>query len=111
VQELVDGVLTNVGRLNTLNTFFTALGNSTTPLGNAFADLKLHFMILGQNSDGVVTKMGMLKAVFTKILIPIALIGAAIAGLILWWQDLGERNAELRDRFLVIWENIQNSFN
>lgn len=69
-----------------------------------------HGFNLGGSATEIIKSFGALKVVFAKILVPIALIIAAVVGLIYWWKTLGDRNSDLKDRFLVLWENIRTAF-
>ena len=59
--------------------------------------------VAGLKGGKLLIALGLIAAV-------IAVVVAAVVGLVAWWRTLGDRNSDLRDRFIESWNRVRTSF-
>ena len=89
--------------LGKLKEMFSGITKEGSVLGDALLPIK-------KSLSGMVTSLGGKGLALAKVAGIIAIVVLAVVGLIAWWRDLGDRNAELKDRFLSIWNSIRDTF-
>ncbi|MCL1989265.1 MAG: hypothetical protein FWG67_00075 [Defluviitaleaceae bacterium] len=111
VNNIIDGIMQNIGRLNVFATFLKNVTGSTEPMEEAFKKIVEPLKSLLEKFGIGKLTLGKVAVAFKKVTAAIALVALAIGGLILWWNDLGERNADLQESFLNAWEMISGFVN
>ncbi|MCL1989360.1 MAG: hypothetical protein FWG67_00565 [Defluviitaleaceae bacterium] len=79
-------------------------------LGDFASATKEKFQLATRAVQTKITAMGGLKMAFFKVLLPIALVAAAIAGIVFVIRHLWETNEGFRDFVISAWERIRGVF-
>ena len=110
VSNALSGILETIRSIantaDSLSKISKAVGNlrdKNTLLGQTFNKVKETLLTLNVSLKAKSLSLG-------KVGLAIAAVIAIVIGLIAWWRDLGDRNSELKDQLVGIWNSIRDVF-